>query len=365
MLALTVANLKMMARNRQTAFWALLFPLILVVIFGLFENKSVGPANLVVLDLDNGVNSRLLREKLANVEFLELEPGPGNEAEARGQVADGDLDYLVVIPAGFSLGGAQPGTPEPAPVALVYSSRSPARNQLVDGLVRSLVGETQPPGPNGIGAPPSRLVAAEIIEVSEVDYFDGVLMGLVALGIMTSSIISIAVRISTYRNQSILKRLLVTPLPIWKFFAGEVAANLVLAAIQAGAILAVGVFVFGAHIHGNVGWILVIALLGSLVFLNIGFIMSAWARTPAAASGMGNAIALPMMFFAGTFFSTATLPWILPDLARALPLTPMLLALREVSIDSAALWNTWPHLGAMGLWAAATALLATRAFRFS
>ena len=362
MLALTVANLKMMSRNRQTAFWALLFPLILVVIFGLYDNKSVGPANLVVLDLDHGANSQLLREKLANVEFLELEPGPGKEAEARGQVADGDLDYLVVIPVGFSLGGAQSGTPGPAPVTLVYSSRSPERNQLVDGLVRSLVGETQPPG---LAAPPSQLVAAEIIEVPEADYFDGVLMGLVGLGIMTSSIISIAVRISTYRNQSILKRLLVTPLPIWKFFAGEIASNLVLAAIQAAAILGVGVFAFGAHIHGNIGWIFAIALLGSPVFLNIGFIMSAWARTPAAASGMGNAIALPMMFFAGTFFSTATLPWVLPDLARALPLTPMLLALREVSIDSAALWDTWPHLGAMGLWAAATALIATRVFRFS
>ena len=362
MLALTVANLKMMSRNRQTAFWSLLFPLMLVVVFGLYDNKSVGSANLVVLDLDHGANSQLLREKLAGVKFLELELGPGREAEAREQVADGDLDYLVVIPAGFSLGGAQPGAAGPAPVTLVYSSRSPERNQLVDGLVRSLVGETQP---SGLAAPPSRLVAAEIIEAPEADYFDGVLMGLVGLGIMTSSIISIAVRISTYRNQSILKRLLVTPLPIWKFFAGEIAANLVLAAVQAAAILAVGVFVFGAHIHGNVGWIFVISLLGSLVFLNIGFIMSAWARTPAAASGMGNAIALPMMFFAGTFFSTATLPWVLPDLARALPLTPMLLALREVSIEGAALWDTWPHLGVMGLWAAATALVATRVFRFS
>ena len=117
---------------------------------------------------------------------------------------------------------------------------------------------------------------------------------------MTNSIISIAVRISTYRNQSVLKRLLVTPLPVWKFFAGEIAAHLLLALAQAGVILAVGVFVFGGDIHGNVGWVLVITMLGTVVFLNIGFILSAWANSPAAASGMGNAVALPMMFFAGT-----------------------------------------------------------------
>ena len=102
-----------------------------------------------------------------------------------------------------------------------------------------------------------------------------------------------------------------------------------------------------------------------MVFLNIGFILSAWAKTPAAASGMGNAVALPMMFFAGTFFSTATLPWVLPQAARALPLTPMLEGLRDVAIDSVPLWDTWPNLGALGIWIAVTALIATRVFRFS
>ena len=144
------------------------------------------------------------------------------------------------------------------------------------------------------------------------DYFDTVLLGLLGLGIMTNSIISIAVRISTYRNQAVLKRLLATPLPVWKFFAGEVLAHLMLAIVQALIILAVGVFAFGGDIHGNLGWVLIIVLLGTVVFLNIGFILSAWARSPAAASGMGNAVALPMMFLAGTFFSTASLPWLLP-----------------------------------------------------
>ena len=230
------------------------------------------------------------------------------------------------------------------------------------GWVRNLVAETQPPGQV---APPSLLVTTEVRKVPEVDYFDEVLMGLIGFGIMTNSIISIAVRVSTYRNQSILKRLLVTPLPIWKYFAGEISAHLVLAAVQVGIILLVGVFVFGASIHGNAAWIFLIALLGTLVFLNIGFILSAWARNPAAASGMGNAVALPMMFFAGTFFSTATLPWVLPHAAQVLPLTPMLDALREVAIDSGQLWDTWPQLGAMGLWVLATAGVAIRVFRFS
>ena len=182
---------------------------------------------------------------------------------------------------------------------------------------------------------------------------------------MTNSIISIAVKISTYRNQAILKRMLVTPLAIWKYFAAEIASHLILALVQAAIILAVGVFIFGAQLHGNPLWIFIIVLLGSLVFLNVGFILSAWASTPSAASGMGNAIALPMIFFAGTFFSPASLPWLLPYFAQALPLTPMLSAMREVAIYSAPLWEVWPQLAVLAGWVAATALAAVKVFRFS
>jgi ABC-2 type transport system permease protein len=204
-----------------------------------------------------------------------------------------------------------------------------------------------------------------VIDVPEVDYFDNVLLGLLGLGIMMNSIISIAVRISTFRNQSILKRLLVTPLPIWKFFAAEITAHVLLALVQAGIILSLGVFVFGGHVYGNIFWVLAITALGSVVFLNIGFILSAWAKSPAAASGMGNAVAMPMMFLGGAFFSTAALPWVLPEVAQALPLTPMLVALREVAIESEPIWETWPYLAAMGAWVVVTAAGAVKVFKFS
>ena len=355
MVALTLANIKMMARNRQAIFWALFFPLMLVVVFGLFEVNGVGSADMGVIDQSEGYNSELLLERLNEIEFLELKSDAMNVSEALDKVAAGDLGYLIVIPASFD---------DPAirsEVNLVYSTRNPDRNQLVDGAVRNLVSEIQS---NGGPVVPSELLMADVIEVPEVDYFDNVLLGLLALGIMMNSIISIAVRISTFRNQSILKRLLVTPLPIWKFFAAEITAHVLLALVQAGIILALGVFVFGGHVHGNILWVFAITALGSVVFLNIGFILSAWAKSPAAASGMGNAVAMPMMFLGGAFFSTAALPWVLPEVAQALPLTPMVAALREVAIESEPIWEIWPYLAAMGAWVVVTAAGAIKVFKF-
>ena len=366
MLAITLANLKMMARNRQGLFWALIFPLLLVVVFGLFDFHGVTPTGVAVADFSGGPKAEILREHLDTIAFLdseELDPEePGALEGARRRLADGDLGYLLLVPHGLDDPAAENSAGAPEPVTLVYSTRNPERNQLIEGAVHSLVIELRSEGRPVL---PDHLVTSEVIPTPEVDYFDTVLLGLLGLGIMTNSIISIAVRISTYRNQAVLMRLLATPLPVWKFFAGEIIAHLLLAMVQALIILAVGVFVFGGDIHGSLGWVLIIVLLGTVVFLNIGFILSAWARTPAAASGMGNAVALPMMFFAGTFFSTAALPWLLPYAALALPLTPMLDALREVAINSAPLWETWPQLAALGAWAVATALLAVRVFRFT
>ena len=351
----------MMARNRQALFWALFFPIMLVVVFGLFNFNGVGVADVAVVDESGGPRAELFRERLEEIEFLQLEFDEIYPNNAREKVADGNLGYLIIIPELFDDPAGQTQANGPAPVSLVYSTRNPDRNQLVDGAVRNLVSDI-----HSAGAPivPSRLLTADVIQVPEVDYFDNVLIGLLGLGIMANSIISIAVRISTFRNQSILKRLLVTPLSIWKFFAAEIAAHVLLALVQAGIILALGVFVFGGKIHGNLLWILCITAMGSVVFLNIGFILSAWAKSPGAASGMGNAVTLPMMFLAGTFFSTAALPWILPQLSLALPLTSMLVALRDVAIDSAPIWDTWPYLAALGGWIAGTGLVAVKVFKF-
>ena len=364
MLPLTIANLKMLGRNRQTVFWALFFPLILVVVFGLFDFTSASLSDIAVIDQANSPASQQLVSALGDIEILSLNPSPADTDSGRRMIADGDLDYLIVVPQGFAAPGDAPFDPteDMAPVSLVLSTSDEERNQLLLGILGEIADEAV------LGIPivekPETLVT-ERITTRQVPYFDLVLFGLVGMGIMTHAIISIAARISNYRNLSILKRMLATPLPIWKFFAAEVTAQLVLALLQAAVILAVGVFVFRAQLNGNILHLLPPLILGGLVFLNIGFIVSAYANSPTSASGMGNAIAFPMMFFAGTFFSTSSLPWLFPYLADALPLAPMLTALREIGIHGATIWEVWPEMAALAGWVAATSLVAIKVFRFS
>ncbi len=373
MTAFFLADLKMMVRNGQAMFWAMAFPLIFVVVFGLFDFSLPTFSSIAVVDESGSPASRQVIEQVSAIYLLEVEEEIPDERMARELIAQGDLDYLLVLPAGL---GSPAGQSPDSRATLVAASANGGRNQLVEGSIRNILSGVSggAPGAAASGAPAEGsateasamegVLVSQEVAVTRIPYFEIVLLGLVGMGIMNNAIISIAVRISNYRNMSILKRLLVTPFPIWKYFVGEVGAHLVIAVVQAVIIIAVGVLVFGANIHGNPIDLFVIVVLGSLVFLNVGFIVSAYSRNPAAASGMGNAIGLPMMFFSGTFFPTATLPWVLPYVAEALPLTPMLEALRAVGNEGDPLWSVWPQLAVLAGWVLGTGVVATKVFKF-
>ena len=362
MLAFLVANLKMMVRDRQTLFWALTFPLIFVVVFGLFDVGGSRSVDLAIIDHADSSISRNIRSSLTEIEILDIHTGYANQDEAHQAVKDGDLEYLLVIPG--SLAELGMGTSREAPISLTlyYDQANLQENQLVEGVIRQFLNDV-----NLELADVDRLVevSPQPVNAGDVEYFDILLIGLVGMAVMFNSIIVIAVKISMYRNQAILKRILVTPLRVSNYFASEILAHLLLATVQAVIIVAVGVLLFGASIPGNIGWLLLIIALGGLIFLNIGFAISGWADSPAAASGLGNVIVLPMMFFSGTFFSTSSLPSFLPDLVQVLPMTPMLDAMRGVALDGQEPWEMWREVSMLAGWLVVSSAAAIKFFRFA
>jgi ABC-2 type transport system permease protein len=195
-------------------------------------------------------------------------------------------------------------------------------------------------------------------------YFDVVLIGLVGLGVMFHSIMGIAVKLSAYREQMVLRRFLVTPLRIWKFFVALFTAHLILAMVQTSVILLLGILVFRGTVYGNLGWVFLIVLVGCPIFLNIGVILSAFAKSPAAASGMGNVVVVPMMFFSGVFFPVENFPRVLSDITRIFPLKALLDLLREVGIHGGRPWDEPWALVLLGAWLLGSSLCAVRVFKF-
>jgi ABC-2 type transport system permease protein len=355
MTKLTLASLRMLYRDRQALFWALAFPVIFAVVFGLFDFSATPEATFEIVAPGETPVSEALAKGLGRTESFTVERGDDLEA-ARERLGDGEVDVVLAIPESSGDPAA------PTTIELLYNESNQDVNQValgavervVNGLNLRLAGVTSPP----VG------IEAEGVAGKTVEYYDFLLPGLVAMGVMNFSITGMAVALAQYREKRILKRILATPLRPSRFLAAQVLARLVLAVVQAALILLVGVYAFGATIYGNVVWIFVLTTVANLIFLNIGFAIAGRVANPDAAQGVASAVALPMMFLSGVFFPTDTLPAILRSVVAFLPLTPLIEALRTVSVEGLPITETGPQLLLLGSWVLVSFGIAAVAFRF-
>ena len=356
--------MKMIVRDRQALFWALAFPLMFVLVFGLFFRDVDSPQTIGVIDNAGDEMSRGLVRNLSELGGLVVEMRD-DEEEARRQVEDGDLGHLLVIPEDLARTVADS---PPARLTLVYDE-SNTFGGIVVGAVSSFVD-----GANlELAQAPLRLAldvrgageSGESGSSGETSYIDFLLPGLAVWGVMSFSVIGLATTIAVYREKRILIRIQSTPLKVRVFVVAQVLASLLLSIVQAAIILAVGMAIFGVSIPlSQAPQLCVLILMGNLVFLNLGFILGAFSKTVAAASGLGNAVSLPLMFLSGVFFPTDNLPTVLLFVIEYLPLAPLLEMFRDVALDSGRFWDFPTQLAIVAGWIVLSAAVAMRTFRF-
>ncbi|MBI4297568.1 MAG: ABC transporter permease [Chloroflexi bacterium] len=356
LLRLLIANLKMIARDRQALFWALVFPLIFVVVFGLFRLDQPPTLHIGIVDHAQDSLSRALVQNLGQIGTFDTKEWE-DEAKARQDVKDGKLDYLLIFPEGMA---ARMTESPPATITLVYDRTIITSAAVVAAIQRFLDQVNM----NLAHAPSLLALDEQGVQSRQLSYFDFLLPGFVGMGVMTFSIIGVASTMALYREKKILRRILATPLPVRTFFAAHVLAQLFLSLAQAAIILAAGILLFGGTVVGNYLYIALLVLLGNLAFLNLGFLVGAIAKTVNAANGLGNAVTVPMMFFSGVFFPTEELPKVLAVAVRYLPLSPMLKALRGVALEARPFWDFPQELAILGAWIVVTSFLAARFFHF-
>ena len=77
-----------------------------------------------------------------------------------------------------------------------------------------------------------------------------------------------------------------------------------------------------------------------------------------------NLVMLPMWILSGIFFSSDRFPEVAQPLIKAVPLTPLIDALRAVMLEGATLESQLPRIAIMAAWAVVCFALALRWFRW-
>ena len=357
-----LAAIKMLFRDRLSLFWALVFPVMFIVIFGLFNlGGGPGSAQLAVIDQAGNEHSQRLVDGLRQIEYFSL-ADLASEDEAREAIRAGDLAAAIVVPASF--GGSDPSSsdqPSPTELTVYYDRSSPTQYQIVQSVLNQIVSEINL---SAMGMPQLLTLNEEAVQSRQFSFIDFLLPGIMGMGLMFNGLVGIAVDMTRYREQRILKRIRATPLPPRTFVVGQVLAYLVIVVLQATLIIITAKLLFGANVYGSLILLYGLALLGTLGFLNIGFAIAGASRTPNGASGLANVIAFPMMFLSGTFFPTTSLPPLVDAAVQYLPLTPVMDAMRSVSLNAEPISAIGSQLLLIGAWIVVSFALAASTFRF-
>jgi ABC-2 type transport system permease protein len=307
---LVSANLKLVVRNRQTMVWSLVFPLMLMVLLGLFFGHET-QASTTVAVVGSGPWASAMLEGLRHVHgFVAHSAG---RVAAIADVRAGKADMAVMVQGVASVH------------IVVWQSVANTSTNGVNALIVQQVA-------NGIQAaiqhtPSMFTLVTRSVSGQAGSYIDFLVPGVLAMELMSNGLFS-GLAMVTYREQGILRRIRVTPVPAVLFLGARIVVQLVVLAVQLAITLAVATAMFQYHPAGAIGPAVLAILIGALTFIAAGFFVAGVARTADAASAIANLINLPMMFLGGVFFPTSGFGGAFGVLIRIVPLSYLSNALR-------------------------------------
>lgn len=354
---LYVANFKEFIRDRMAMFWVLAFPLFFIVLFGvIFSGDNAPSYDLGVADQDGGMVGAAITQGLSAVDIFKVQSG--EEAALRAALEDGDLDLVVVVPAGTTEAVA---AGQPSQVQALHDPSNQAVGSLVLGVLDRVIAGID----ERVTERPTLLTVERVSVLPRtLGQIDFMLPGILGMALMQIGLFGTATAMVQLREQQVLRRLAATPLSRSALLASQVAFRLTLALIQTVLIVGLGVLVFRVTIAGHPVVLVAFVLLGALAFIALGYLVSSLARTVDSANGLTQAINFPMMFLSGLFFPLSLLPaWIRP-VTHALPLTYLADALRQVMVGATPDYPLGLDVAVLAAWLAVCTLLSVRLFKW-
>ncbi|MEM3670892.1 MAG: ABC transporter permease [Thermoprotei archaeon] len=311
-------------RNRVGLFFALIFPIILILLFGaIFSTSGGGAVPLHVQDLDSGPLGPAFVQalnKTGAVNVVEV----SSSANMSQYMLSHSYSEGLVIPSGFST-SIEDG--RPVNVTL-YTDPADSSTGIVVGVVQGVVSQFNL---RIARVSPSIGYEDRPVNSQAPKYIDFLVPGLIGFSILTSPMFSLVNISAEYKKSKFFKQLSLTPLTKGEWLTSKILWYVSLSALSFVLMVLFGVGVFGADVRLSL-LIVPAIVLGPLLFVSLGMLVGTVTKTQESAGVVGNIITFPMMFLSGTFFPLSIMPTYLQDLAHVFPLFYVVQELNDVMV---------------------------------
>lgn len=354
--AMLRAGVKILRRDRTLLITSLGIALISIFVFGwLFGGKGSEKLALGVVDQDGSPITAQLVAQLRQNDSLVV--STGTEAAELADIRNGNRNAVLVFPTGFAtdLAGGH------ATIGVYYAKTNPVSLAITHSAVQNVVANINAAAK---GQPNVVSLSEQSVSVHILRQIDWLTPGMLGMLLMWANL-SIGTLLVQWRQTGILKRLAVTPLRPGALMASQMLARLVLSLAQGAVLVAVAMLVFHVQIVGSVVALVGLVALGALTMMSLGFVAGSLARTPEAAQSVMFLVSFPMMFLGGSYFPTDNSPAFLTPVIKAMPLSYLNDALRQIINNGATFAGVQHDALILVVWMVAALLFSTRAFRWA
>lgn len=353
-LAVTKAALRSIMKSPSSVVFTIAFPLIFILVFGFLGDGSKYNIKVgIAKDSDTLNPIYMALHQVAMVKFSEAS-SPKQQQE---DLQKGKISALLHIQK-------MNGIPAYKVLMDVNAADQEKANQL-KAIIEKIALSTDEQS----AARQAQLISIDqqVVESRKFSTIDFILPGQLGFSLLAASVFGTAFVFFNLRQALVLKRFFATPIRREYIILAEGLARMIFQLIGALVIIMVGKIAFGyTLIHGVVTVInmLVICAIGLLVFMSFGFIISGIAKSESTIPPLSNIITLPQFLLAGTFFSIEAFPKWMQPFTKALPLTYLNDALREIAFDGASLWDVKMDIAVLLLWGVIGYFAASRLFKW-
>lgn len=357
--AITKASLRSTFRSPSAVAFSVAFPFIFILVFGFIGSGSGRHVYNVRLAPGSDTANPVFAAMQASGSFNFVK---GDSARMAKLVKEGKLAGTIEIqPSGNAA--------KPFNVRLQSTTASGDKWPQLRSAIDAVITEA-----NRSIYPCNASIAAfdfkeerDIQTIREYKTIDFILPGQLGFSLLSAGVFGVAFMFFNLRNTLVLKRFFATPVSRTGIVLGEAFSRVIFQLVTAVVIILVGHYWFGfTLINGfvTVLQMLFLSFLGLLIFMGFGFIVSGIAKSESTIPPMANIFTLPQFLLAGTFFSIDVFPKWLQPISRALPLTYLNDALREVAFEGAGLWDVRMDILILLAWFVATYFIAVKVFRW-
>jgi ABC-2 type transport system permease protein len=348
----TYIYVKSLYRERQTLFWALIFPLvylsIVIAVFG--DSRDTGVSfSIAVQDLDRSALSRAFIDTMNRSGIYRITL---YDSDVNNAVAQGRHDAGIVIPRGFM---SNLTTWNQTFINVIYikglSSSDAARASLdqfinrfgsiyIESSIETIRGSVPEDSFRYI------LFMLRPINSSYEEVERGYLstsgglktyytLSTVGFMILYSGLFTSIGSIVEARRSGVLQLILSSPIRSHRIFVAKILAGLTSISITSLTIIILGI-VLGADLYKiplNIwGATVLLLILGAIGVMGIGFILAPFMRTSGAAVAVANIIAFPTMFLGGIAIPRFLIPSSIQIFADIFPLSRIVDSVRNIAV---------------------------------